>query len=55
MKDIAIVLDGAHWLQFVIYGVVFLLSTYLIYKQKIATQWIVIGTIALGLLVNFVS
>ena len=55
MKDIAIVLDGAHWLQFVIYGVVFLFSTYLIYKQKIATQWIVIGTIALGLLVNFVS
>lgn len=55
MKDIAIVLDGAHRLQFVIYGVVFLLSTYLIYKQKIATQWIVIGTIALGLLVNFVS
>jgi chromate transporter len=55
MKDIAIVLDGAHWLQFVIYGVVFLFSTYLIYKQKIATQWIVIVTIALGLLVNFVS
>lgn len=55
MKDIAIVLEGAHWLQFVIYGVIFLLSTYLIYKQKIATQWIVLGTIALGLLVNFVS
>lgn len=55
MKDIAIVLDGAHWLQFVIYGAVFLLSTYLIYKQKIATQWIVLGTIALGLLVASVS
>ncbi len=54
MKDIAIVLDGAHWLQSVIYAAVFLFSTYLIYNQKIATQWIVIGTIALGLLVKFV-
>jgi chromate transporter len=55
LKDITIVLDGASGIQFGIYGAVFLLSTYLIYRQKIATQWIVLGTIALGLIATFIS
>ncbi|MEY3208280.1 MAG: hypothetical protein RL064_311 [Bacteroidota bacterium] len=55
IKDIVLLLDGAHWAQHEIYGAVFLLSTYLIYRQKIATQWIVLGTISLGLIVTAVS
>lgn len=55
MKDIAIVLDSASWLQFVSYGAVFVLSTYFIYKQKIATQWIVLSTLLLGFILTYIT
>jgi len=49
-KDISVTLDGANFLTFASYAIVFLGSTYFIYKQKIATQWIVLATIALGVI-----
>lgn len=55
LKDITQVLNGASGIQFGIYASVFLLSTYLIYRQKISTQWVVLGTITLGLIATFIS
>jgi len=37
------------------YIFVFVASTYLIYKQKIAAQWVVLSTIALGFLLTFIN
>jgi hypothetical protein len=37
------------------YIFVFMASTYLIYKQKIAAQWVVLSTIALGFLLTFLN
>ena len=37
------------------YIFVFVASTYLIYKQKIAAQWVVLSTIALGFLLTFLN
>ena len=42
-------------LTFYAYIFVFLASTYLIYKQKIAAQWIVLFTIVLGFLLTFLN
>ena len=42
-------------LTFYAYIFVFLASTYLIYKQKIAAQWVVLFTIALGFLLTFLN
>ena len=42
-------------LSFYTYIFVFLASTYLIYKQKIAAQWVVLSTIALGFLLTFLN
>ena len=42
-------------LSFYAYIFVFLVSTYLIYKQKIAAQWVVLFTIALGFLLTFLN
>ena len=42
-------------LTFYTYIFVFLASTYLIYKQKIAAQWVVLSTIALGFLLTFLN
>ena len=55
VKDITVVLDSASSLQFVSYGVVFILSTFFIYKQKIATQWIVLGTMLLGVVLTYIA
>ncbi len=51
-KDITVALDGANAIYFISYLLVFVASTYLIYKQKLATQWIVLATILLGTMVN---
>jgi chromate transporter len=37
------------------YVFVFMASTYLIYKQKMAAQWIVLSTIGIGFLLNFLN
>jgi chromate transporter len=42
-------------LTFYAYIFVFLASTFLIYKQKIAAQWVVLSTIALGFLLTFLN
>jgi chromate transporter len=42
-------------LSFYTYIFVFLASTYLIYKQKIAAQWVVLSTIVLGFLLTFLN
>ncbi len=54
-KDIAVALDGANTLYFISYSLVFVASTYLIYKQKVATQWIVLATILLGAMADLFS
>jgi chromate transporter len=42
-------------LSFYAYIFVFLASAYFIYKQKIAAQWVVLATIALGFLLTFLN
>ena len=54
-KDIAVALDGANMIYFISYLFVFVASTYLIYKQKVATQWIVLATILLGAMADLFS
>ena len=54
-KDIAVALDGANMIYFISYSFVFVASTYLIYKQKVATQWIVLATILLGAMADLFS
>ncbi len=51
-KDITVALDGANAIYFISYLLVFVASTYLIYNQKVATQWIVLSTILLGTIVD---
>lgn len=53
IKDMTIVLKGSNWLQYWVYGAIFLASTYMIYRQKIATQWIVLSTIAAGVIAAY--
>ena len=50
IKDISIEMQSYDLLQILIYTFVFLASTYFIYTQKIAAQWIVLTTIGLGFL-----
>ena len=50
IKDITIEMQSYELLQILIYTFVFLASTYFIYTQKIAAQWIVLTTIGLGFL-----
>lgn len=50
IKDISIEMQSYDLFQILIYTFVFLASTYFIYTQKIAAQWIVLTTIGLGFL-----
>ncbi len=52
-KDIGIKLSGADTMVWVLSAITFLASTYLIFKQKMATQWIVLLVILLGFLSNY--
>jgi chromate transporter len=52
-KDIGIKLSGTDTMVWVLSAITFLASTYLIFKQKMATQWIVLLVILLGYLSNY--
>jgi len=52
LKDISVEIQTYASIKILSYIFVFLTSTYLIYTQKIAAQWIVLGTIAFGFLLT---
>ena len=52
MKDIAVDLQSATAVSVSMYVVIFFLSTYLLYKQKLAPQWIAFSCIVIGLLMS---
>ena len=54
-KDIGINLQSTNTIGWVLTAVTFLASTYLIYSQKLATQWIVLMVIVLGFISNYFS
>jgi len=55
IKDISIEMETFSSFQILSYIFVFLTSTYLIYTQKVAAQWIVLSTIGLGFLLTSLS
>ena len=52
IKDIAVDLKSATTVSVSMYVVIFFLSTYLLYKQKLAPQWIAFSCIVIGLLMS---
>lgn len=52
IKDIAVDLESATAVSVSMYVVIFFLSTYLLYKQKLAPQWIAFSCIVIGLLMS---
>jgi chromate transporter len=52
IKDIAVDLKSATAVSVSMYVVIFFLSTYLLYKQKLAPQWIAFSCIVIGLLMS---
>jgi len=52
IKDIAVDLRSASVVSVSMYVVIFFLSTYLLYKQKLAPQWIAFSCIVIGLLMS---
>ena len=52
IKDISIAMQSAKPFSIVMYVVVFSLSTYLLYKQKLGPQWIAFTCIVMGLLMS---
>ena len=52
LKDISVEMEAFSSIKILSYIFVFLISTYLIYTQKIAAQWIVLSTIGLGFLLT---
>jgi chromate transporter len=52
IKDIAVDLQSATAVSVSMYVVIFILSTYLLYKQKLAPQWIAFSCIVIGLLMS---
>jgi chromate transporter len=52
IKDIAVDLKSATAVSVTMYVVIFFLSTYLLYKQKLAPQWIAFSCIVIGLLMS---
>ena len=52
IKDITIAMKYAKPFSIVMYVVVFSLSTYLLYKQKLGPQWIALTCIVMGLLMS---
>ena len=52
IKDISIALQSNNSLSIILYIVVFVSSTYLLYKQKLAPQWIAFSCIVMGLLMS---
>ena len=52
LKDFSIEMEAFSSIKILSYIFVFLISTYLIYTQKIAAQWIVLSTIGLGFLLT---
>ena len=52
IKDIAVDLESATAVSVSMYVVIFILSTYLLYKQKLAPQWIAFSCIVIGLLMS---
>jgi len=52
IKDIAVDLQSATAVSVSMYVVIFFLSTYLLYKQKLAPQWIAFSCIVIGLLMS---
>lgn len=52
IKDIAVDLKSATAVSVSMYVVIFFLSTFLLYKQKLAPQWIAFSCIVIGLLMS---
>ena len=52
IKDITVDLESATAVSVSMYVVIFFLSTYLLYKQKLAPQWIAFSCIVIGLLMS---
>lgn len=52
IKDIVVDLQSATAVSVSMYVVIFFLSTYLLYKQKLAPQWIAFSCIVIGLLMS---
>ncbi len=52
LKDFSVEMEAFSSIKILSYIFVFLISTYLIYTQKIAAQWIVLSTIGLGFLLT---
>jgi len=52
IKDITVDLESATAVSVSMYVVIFILSTYLLYKQKLAPQWIAFSCIVIGLLMS---
>lgn len=48
-NDVFVALGTSSFINIGLYVLVFVVSTFLLYKQKIAPQWIVLGTILLGM------
>ena len=55
IKDISIEMETFSFFKILSYIFVLLTSTYLIYTQKVAAQWIVLSTIGLGFLLTSLS
>ena len=52
IKDISIAMQSAKPFSITMYIVVFALSTYMLYKQKLGPQWIAFSCIVMGLLMS---
>lgn len=52
IKDISIAMQSAKLFSITMYIVVFALSTYMLYKQKLGPQWIAFSCIVMGLLMS---
>ena len=52
IKDISIAMQAAKPFPIIMYLIVFSLSTYLLYKQKLGPQWIALTCIVMGLLMS---
>jgi len=52
IKDISIAMQSANPFSITMYIVVFVLSTYMLYKQKLGPQWIAFSCIVMGLLMS---
>lgn len=52
IKDISMAMQSANVFSIIMYVIVFLSSTYLLYKQKLGPQWIAFTCIVMGLLMS---